>query len=56
MDWIGKNGGYGKNALYVTADHDHYLTLLPRKCDLRIHFILLRISNAQSCLISSSTD
>jgi alkaline phosphatase len=56
MDWIGKNGGYEKNALYVTADHDHYLTLLPRKCDLRIHFILLRISNAQSCLISSSTD
>ena len=27
MDWIGENGGYEKNALYVTADHDHYLTL-----------------------------
>ena len=31
MDWIKNNGGYEKNALYVTADHDHYLTLLPRK-------------------------
>lgn len=27
MDWIDANGGYEKNALYVTADHDHYLTL-----------------------------
>ena len=27
--WIEFNGGYEKNALYVTADHDHYLTLLP---------------------------
>lgn len=31
MSWIDENGGYEKNALYVTADHDHYLTLLPRK-------------------------
>ncbi len=31
MDWIKNNGGYEKNALYVTSDHDHYLTLLPRK-------------------------
>ena len=29
MKWINANGGYAKNALYVTADHDHYLTLLP---------------------------
>jgi alkaline phosphatase len=29
MDWIANNGGWDKNALYVTADHDHYLTLLP---------------------------
>lgn len=28
IDWIEANGGYEKNALYVTADHDHYLTLL----------------------------
>lgn len=27
MDWIEDNGGWEKNALYVTADHDHYLTL-----------------------------
>jgi alkaline phosphatase len=27
MSWIDANGGYEKNALYVTADHDHYLTL-----------------------------
>ena len=27
MDWIDANGGYEKNAFYVTADHDHYLTL-----------------------------
>lgn len=27
MDWIAENGGYEKNALYITADHDHYLTL-----------------------------
>lgn len=26
-DWIADNGGWEKNALYVTADHDHYLTL-----------------------------
>jgi len=28
MKWIDNNGGYEKNALYVTADHDHYVTLL----------------------------
>jgi alkaline phosphatase len=27
MSWIASNGGYEANALYVTADHDHYLTL-----------------------------
>ena len=27
IDWIGKNGGWRKNLLIVTADHDHYLTL-----------------------------
>ena len=27
MDWIADNGGWDKNALYVSADHDHYLTL-----------------------------
>ncbi|CAB9497259.1 Alkaline phosphatase H [Seminavis robusta] len=29
MNFIQANGGWEKNALYVTADHDHYLTLLP---------------------------
>lgn len=29
MNFIAANGGWEKNALYVTADHDHYLTLLP---------------------------
>jgi alkaline phosphatase len=28
MQWIADHGGYEKNALYVTADHDHYVTLL----------------------------
>lgn len=27
INWINANGGWAKNALYVTADHDHYLTL-----------------------------
>lgn len=27
LDWIAENGGWEKNALFVTADHDHYLTL-----------------------------
>ena len=28
MEWIAENGGFEKNALYITADHDHYVTLL----------------------------
>lgn len=27
MEWIAANGGWEKNSLYVTADHDHFLTL-----------------------------
>ncbi|BAZ90684.1 alkaline phosphatase [Raphidiopsis curvata NIES-932] len=27
IDWINTNGGWKKNLLIVTADHDHYLTL-----------------------------
>ncbi|MEH2127451.1 esterase-like activity of phytase family protein [Nostoc sp.] len=27
IDWIDNNGGWDKNLLIVTADHDHYLTL-----------------------------
>lgn len=29
LDWIKEHGGWEKNTLYVTADHDHYLTLEP---------------------------
>jgi alkaline phosphatase len=29
IDWINKNGGWKKNLLIVTADHDHYFTLNP---------------------------
>jgi alkaline phosphatase len=34
VDWVGKNGGWSKNALIVTADHDHYLTLGDKFPDL----------------------
>ncbi len=27
QDWVAENGGWEKNLLIVTADHDHYLTL-----------------------------
>ena len=27
MEWIDENGGFDKNLLIITADHDHYLTL-----------------------------
>ncbi|MEM7555349.1 MAG: alkaline phosphatase [Cyanobacteria bacterium P01_A01_bin.84] len=29
IEWIKQNGGWEKNLLIVTADHDHYLTLNP---------------------------
>lgn len=29
INWIQRNGGWQKNVLIVTADHDHYLTLYP---------------------------
>ncbi|MBD2362208.1 alkaline phosphatase [Anabaena minutissima FACHB-250] len=29
INWINNNGGWSKNLLIVTADHDHYLTLNP---------------------------
>ena len=28
-DWVQQNGGWEENLVMVTADHDHYLTLLP---------------------------
>lgn len=40
-DWIAANGGYEKNALYVTADHDHYLTVSsPLQCRLDHEYTL----------------
>jgi alkaline phosphatase len=39
-DWIAVNGGWEKNALYVTADHDHYLTLLPKFPELLANLII----------------
>jgi alkaline phosphatase len=29
INWIQENGGWEKNVLIVTADHDHYLTIYP---------------------------
>jgi alkaline phosphatase len=34
IDWIGRNGGWRKNVLIITADHDHYLTINPEFPDL----------------------
>ena len=43
MKCIDENGGYEENALYVTADHDHYLTLVRNR-----HAITLCIVGASS--------
>lgn len=40
IDWIAENGGWEKNALYVTADHDHYLTLNDQFPEALAHFII----------------
>lgn len=40
LDWIQANGGWDKNALYVTADHDHYLTLLPQFPERLAHLLI----------------
>ena len=40
ISWIQRNGGYEKNALYVTADHDHYLTLLDNFPEALANFII----------------
>ena len=54
MAWIDANGGYEKNALYVTADHDHYLTLLPRKCwHAPSSLSVLHRTMLKSCLLST---
>lgn len=40
MNWIENNGGYEKTALYVTADHDHYLTLKPNFPEVLAGFLI----------------
>jgi len=45
MKWIDNNGGYEKNVLYVTADHDHYLTLLPHFPEVVANMIIDGISH-----------
>jgi alkaline phosphatase len=40
ITWIEANGGYEKNALYVTADHDHYLTLMDNFPEALANFII----------------
>lgn len=40
MTWIDNNGGYDKNALYVTADHDHFLTLKHNFPEVLAHFLI----------------
>jgi alkaline phosphatase len=40
IDWIANNGGYVENALYVTADHDHYLTLLENFPETLANFLI----------------
>jgi hypothetical protein len=41
LDWIMLNGGWEKNALYVTADHDHYLTLLDSFPEALANFMII---------------
>ncbi|MBW4600366.1 MAG: alkaline phosphatase [Calothrix sp. FI2-JRJ7] len=38
VNWINQNGGWKKNLLIVTADHDHYLTLNPNFQELLTKF------------------
>jgi alkaline phosphatase len=38
IDWIKKNGGWEKNLLIITADHDHHLTLNPNFPELLKRF------------------
>jgi alkaline phosphatase len=40
LDWIYANGGWEKNALYVTADHDHYLTLKDNFPEVVANFLI----------------
>ena len=48
LNWIAANGGWDKNALYVTADHDHYLILLPNFPEIVANYII----NGKSYMIT----
>ncbi len=50
MKWIERNGGWRKNVLIVTADHDHYLTLYPNFPGL------LRTEGTKQLTYGSETD
>ncbi len=50
INWIERNGGWQKNVLIVTADHDHYLTLYPNFSGL------LRTKGAKELTYGSETD
>merc|ERR1719353_57568 len=51
LTWIENNGGWEKNALYVTADHDLYLTLKPNFPEVLANFII----DGESHLITPNT-
>jgi alkaline phosphatase len=50
IKWIERNGGWQKNVLIVTADHDHYLTLYPNFPGL------LRTNGSKELTYGSETD
>jgi len=63
LDWIAANGGWDKNALYVTADHDHFLTLLPNFPEIVANYIITGksymitpLNNTQTNAMSFATD
>ena len=51
MDWIAANGGYEKNALYVTSDHDHYLTVSSSRQFRVYHVYTLQSHSGQSSIL-----
>ncbi|MBP5972091.1 alkaline phosphatase [Brasilonema sp. CT11] len=50
INWIQRNGGWQKNVLIVTADHDHYLSLYPNFPQL------LRTKGAKALTYGTETD
>jgi len=40
ITWIEANGGWESNALYITADHDHFLTLKPHFPEAVANFLI----------------